>query len=103
MLTGLLFFQNAAEQSVNGWLVTYFKGSGIIAGTLAEMCIRDRYNSLGVYLPHSSHICAVVAHDQNGDSQNTAVGGDQGQVNAQRVIPVSYTHLDVYKRQIVIC
>ena len=26
---------NAAEQSVNGWMVTYFKGSGIIAGTLA--------------------------------------------------------------------
>ena len=34
LLTGLLFFQNAAEQSVNGWMVTYFKGSGIIAGTL---------------------------------------------------------------------
>ena len=33
LLTGLLFFQNAAEQSVNGWMVTYFKGSGIIAGT----------------------------------------------------------------------
>ena len=36
---------------------------------------------------HSDHICAVVAHDQNGDGQNTAVGGgDQGQINAQRVI-----------------
>ena len=37
LLTGLLFFQNAAEQSVNGWMVTYFKGSGIIAGTLAAL------------------------------------------------------------------
>ena len=38
-LTGLLFFQNAAEQSVNGWMVTYFKGSGIIAGTLAAYTV----------------------------------------------------------------
>ena len=35
LLTGLLFCQNAAEQSVTGWMVTYFKGSGIIAGSLA--------------------------------------------------------------------
>ncbi len=39
MLTGLLFFQNAAEQSVNGWMVTYFKGSGIIVGTLAAYTV----------------------------------------------------------------
>ena len=39
LLTGLLFCQNAAEQSVNGWMVTYFKGSGIIAGTLAAYTV----------------------------------------------------------------
>ena len=39
MLTGLLFCQNAAEQSVTGWMVTYFKGSGIIAGTLAAYTV----------------------------------------------------------------
>ena len=39
LLTGLLFFQNAAEQSVTGWMVTYFKGSGIIAGTLAAYTV----------------------------------------------------------------
>ena len=39
LLTGLLFFQNAAEQSVNGWMVTYFKGSGIIAGALAAYTV----------------------------------------------------------------
>ena len=39
LLTGLLFFQNAAEQSVNGWMVTYFKGSGIITGTLAAYTV----------------------------------------------------------------
>ena len=39
LLTGLLFCQSAAEQSVNGWMVTYFKGSGIIAGTLAAYTV----------------------------------------------------------------
>lgn len=39
LLTGLLFCQNAAEQSVNGWMVTYFKGSGIITGTLAAYTV----------------------------------------------------------------
>ena len=39
LLTGLLFCQNAAEQSVTGWMVTYFKGSGIIAGSLAAYTV----------------------------------------------------------------
>lgn len=39
LLTGLLFCQNAAEQSVNGWMVTYFKGSGIITGALAAYTV----------------------------------------------------------------
>ena len=39
LLTGLLFCQNAAEISVNGWLVTYFKGSGILSGTLSAYTV----------------------------------------------------------------
>ena len=39
LLPGLLFCQNAAEQSVTGWMVTYFKGSGIIAGALAAYTV----------------------------------------------------------------
>lgn len=39
LLTGLLFCQNAAETSVTGWMVTYFKGSGIITGTLAAYTV----------------------------------------------------------------
>lgn len=35
LLTGLLFCQNAAETSVTGWMVTYFKGSGILTGVLS--------------------------------------------------------------------
>lgn len=31
LLTGLLFCQNGAEASVAGWMVTYFKGSGMIS------------------------------------------------------------------------
>lgn len=32
LITGLLFCQNAAETSVTGWLVTYYKGRGILNG-----------------------------------------------------------------------
>ncbi len=39
LLTGLLFCQNAAEISVNGWMVTYFKGSGIITGALSTYTV----------------------------------------------------------------
>lgn len=39
LLTVLLFCQNAAEQSVNGWVVTYFKDNGILTGTLASYTI----------------------------------------------------------------
>lgn len=39
LLTGLLFCQNAAETSVTGWLVTYFKGSGILSGTLSAYTV----------------------------------------------------------------
>lgn len=39
LLTGLLFCQNAAELSVNGWMVTYFKDSGIISGMLSTYTV----------------------------------------------------------------
>lgn len=39
LLTGLIFCQNAAEISVNGWLVSYFKGSGILSGTLSAYTV----------------------------------------------------------------
>ncbi len=39
LLTGLIFCQNAAEFSVNGWMVTYFKDSGIIKGALATYMV----------------------------------------------------------------
>lgn len=39
LLTGLLFCQNAAETSVTGWMVTYFKDSGIIAGALSPYTV----------------------------------------------------------------
>jgi len=39
LLTGLIFCQNAAEFSVNGWMVTYFKDSGIISGTLSTYTV----------------------------------------------------------------
>ncbi|MDO5405818.1 MAG: MFS transporter [Eubacteriales bacterium] len=39
LLTALLFFQNATETSVIGWLVTYFKGSGILTGTYSTYTV----------------------------------------------------------------
>lgn len=36
LLTGMIFCQNAAENSVTGWMVTYYKGSGILSGTLSN-------------------------------------------------------------------
>lgn len=39
VLTGLLFCQNAVEISVTGWLVTYFKGSGLLSGTLSAYTV----------------------------------------------------------------
>ena len=36
---GLIFCQNAAETSVTGWMVTYFKDSGIIAGVLSTYTV----------------------------------------------------------------
>ncbi len=39
LLTGLLFCQNAAEFSVNGWMVTYFKGRGILSGIFSTYTV----------------------------------------------------------------
>ncbi len=39
MLTGLLFCQVGAENSVNGWLVTYYKKSGILPASISPYTI----------------------------------------------------------------
>ena len=39
LLTALVFCQNAAETSVTGWMVTYFKGSGILTGVLSTYTV----------------------------------------------------------------
>lgn len=39
VLTGLIFFQNCAEISVTGWVVTYFKDVGILSGTAGQMTV----------------------------------------------------------------
>lgn len=45
LLTALVFCQNAAEQSVNGWLVTYFKSEQILSGTLANYTVSIMWGS----------------------------------------------------------
>ena len=39
LLTALLFCHNGTETSVSGWMVTYFKGSGILTGTLSAYTV----------------------------------------------------------------
>ncbi len=39
IITGLLFCQNAAETSVTGWLVTYYKNMGILSGTFSTYTV----------------------------------------------------------------
>ena len=46
LLTGLLFCQNAAEFSVNGWMVTYFKDSGIISGVLSTYTVTVMWTAI---------------------------------------------------------
>lgn len=38
-ITGLLFCQNAAETSVTGWLVTYYKNEQILSGTFSTYTV----------------------------------------------------------------
>ena len=46
----------------------------------------DQSLNVGSGKAKGSNVCAVVVHDQNGHGQHAAVGGDQGQVNAQRIV-----------------
>lgn len=39
MLTALIFCQNAAETSVTGWLVTYYKNQGILSGVFSTYTV----------------------------------------------------------------
>lgn len=39
IITGLLFCQNAAETSVTGWLVTYYKDMGILSGIFSTYTV----------------------------------------------------------------
>ena len=39
LLTGLIFCQNGAETSVTSWMVTYFKGSGIITTEMSPYTV----------------------------------------------------------------
>ena len=39
LLTFMIFCQNAAETSVNGWMVTYYKDQSILSGTLSNYTV----------------------------------------------------------------
>lgn len=39
LLTALIFFQNAGEETVTGWLVSYYKSTGILGGSLSTYTV----------------------------------------------------------------
>lgn len=39
LLTAILFFQNCTEIAVTGWMVTYFKDTGILSGTAGQLTV----------------------------------------------------------------
>ncbi|MDO4297393.1 MAG: MFS transporter [Lachnospiraceae bacterium] len=45
ILTALVFCQNAAETSVTGWLVTYYKNQQILSGTLSTYTVTIMWSS----------------------------------------------------------
>ena len=68
------------------------------------MCIRDRFRhraeSLGLRAPEGTQLAAVdtgICHTENGEEMLDAL--KNAAKRGVDVRPVSYTHLDVYKRQ----
>ena len=57
------------------------------------MCIRDSIDPLGVELDQKPLTGAGIAHSVMGSKYND-------RMDAVNFTPVSYTHLDVYKRQV---
>lgn len=39
LLTAVVFFQNCTEIAVTGWMVTYFKDTGILSGTAGQLTV----------------------------------------------------------------
>ena len=62
------------------------------------MCIRDR---LRLLLPVAASICNDVDVDAKGRLPDRPLEPMLGEMKAHGVTSVSYTHLDVYKRQFI--
>lgn len=45
LLTALIFCQNAAENAVTGWMVTYYRSTGILSGTLSTYTMTIMWGS----------------------------------------------------------
>ena len=72
----------------------------------AEMCIRDRAYAESAYQP----VCfstdldmKLILHDLAAASSPEQYAAAQLRLQGCTVAAVSYTHLDVYKRQLLIC
>ena len=59
LLTGLIFCQNAVEVSVTGWMVTYFKGSGILSGSLSAYTVTVMWTATLLLRMMYAFVCPI--------------------------------------------
>lgn len=59
LLTGLIFCQNAVEISVTGWMVTYFKGSGILSGSLSAYTVTVMWTATLLLRMMYAFVCPI--------------------------------------------
>lgn len=62
LLTAILFFQNCTEIAVTGWMVTYFKDTGILSGTAGQLTVTVIWGAMLI----GRLFIALVLHIRNG-------------------------------------
>lgn len=62
LLTAVLFFQNCTEIAVTGWMVTYFKDTGILSGTAGQLTVTVIWGAMLA----ARLVIALVLHIRNG-------------------------------------
>ncbi|MDO4270675.1 MAG: MFS transporter [Eubacteriales bacterium] len=69
LLTALLFFQNCTEIAVTGWMVTYFKDTGILSGAAGQLTVTVIWGAMLV----GRLFIALVLHVENGSRALTVM------------------------------
>ena len=91
--------KGAGQTDTNGQngIVFWDRGGGSIGGEIKEITFKDLY-----YTPEDEEACAILDYRTNKEPNITVTDCIFENVEVERYpIPVSYTHLDVYKRQLL--